>query len=106
MDQKLRNILTELSDSLKSLYGKRLVHIILFGSHAREENCYDSDIDIMVILEGTVNPGEEIERAGNITARISLKHDVLVSCIFLSSERYKIKMSPLLLNVRREGIIL
>ncbi len=106
MDQKLRNILTELSDSLKSLYGERLVHIILFGSHAREENCYDSDIDIMVILEGTVNPGEEIERAGNITARISLKHDVLVSCIFLSSERYKIEMSPLLLNVRREGIIL
>ncbi len=106
MEQKLRNILTELNNSFKTLYGERLVHIILFGSQARREDCYDSDIDIMVILEGTVNAGEEIERAGNITAEISLKYDVVISCIFLSSERYKIEMSPLLLNVRREGIIL
>lgn len=106
MRQKLQNILTELSGSLKSLYGKRLVHLILFGSQARGEDCYDSDIDMMIVLEGTVSVGTEIERTGEIISGISLQYDVLISSIYMSSERYKTEMSPLLLNVRKEGIIL
>jgi len=106
MNHNLQNILTELSNSLKSLYNKRLIHIVLFGSHARGEDCSDSDIDIMVVLDDIVNAGKEIERTGDVISGISLKYDVLISCIFISSKRYKVEMSPLMLNVRREGVIL
>jgi len=106
MKSNLQNILTELNKSLKLLYNERLIHIILFGSYARGDDCYDSDIDVMVVLSDTVDAGKEIERTGELISGISLKYDVLISCIFVSSKRYKIEMSPLMLNVRREGVIL
>ena len=51
-----------------------------------------------------MSPGEEISRVGDLTAELSLEHDVAISCRFVSEDRYRTERSPLLLNVRREGI--
>jgi uncharacterized protein len=59
---------------------------------------------VLVVLQGTVNPGDEIAQVGEITAALSLKYNVVISCVFLSSDRYATEQSPLLLNVRREGV--
>jgi len=37
-------------------------------------------------------------------AEISLQHDVVVVPVFVSVEQYQRERSPLLLNVRREGV--
>jgi hypothetical protein len=37
-------------------------------------------------------------------AELSLRDDVVVSCTFVSSDRYLTEQSPLLMNVRREGV--
>ncbi|RJP68206.1 MAG: nucleotidyltransferase domain-containing protein [Candidatus Abyssobacteria bacterium SURF_17] len=105
MSIETKAIVTELREQLELIYGKRLVQMILFGSQARGEACPGSDIDVMVVLQGPVRPGEEIARAGGITSALSLKYDVVISCTFLSEERYKHEQSPLLLNVRREGVV-
>ena len=36
--------------------------IILYGSYARGSATEDSDIDLLIVLEGKVKPGEEIDR--------------------------------------------
>jgi len=97
-------ILTELRQRLEAIYGERLVRLVLFGSQARGDAEDGSDIDVMVVLNGPVSPCEEIERTEEVVAGISLEHDVVVCCVFMSEDRFERERSPLLLNVRREGI--
>jgi predicted nucleotidyltransferase len=104
--ENLNAVLHELRHQLETLYGPRLVQLILYGSQARGDAEPGSDIDILIVLEGPVNPGEEIERTGDITASLSLEHNVVISCVYMSEERFEHERSSLLLNVRREGIIL
>lgn len=104
MNEKLKTILTELRYRFEEIYGERLVRLVLFGSQARSDAEPESDIDILVVLQGPVSPGQEIARAGEMTATLSLKYDVVVSCTFISADRYATEQSPLLLNVRREGV--
>ncbi len=106
MLHSLSSILGELRNRLQVLYGERLARVVLFGSQARGEASPDSDVDIMVVLKGDVFPSQEIARTIDDVAGISLAHDVVLSCVFMAESRYEREQSPLLLNVRREGLAL
>jgi predicted nucleotidyltransferase len=77
---------------------------VLFGSQARGDAEPGSDIDVLVVLQGVVSPCEEIARTINDVADISLAYNEVVSCVFVSEEQFERERSPLLLNVRREGV--
>ncbi len=100
----LQVILNEFKRELRSLYGERLKDVILFGSHARGEAHAGSDIDVMVVLRGDVAPGREIDRMIDVITELNLKYGVLLSVVPVAEEKYLRRNSPLLLNVRREGI--
>lgn len=104
MKRKISRLLHELRAELESTYGQRLANVILFGSHARGDAERRSDIDVLVVLEGDVEPGKEIARTGKAVATLSLKFDLVISCIFISAERYSRERTPLLLNIRNEGV--
>jgi len=57
-----------------------------------------------VVLKGPVSPCEEIARTINDGADISLEYTEVIACIFVSEEQFERERSPLLLNVRREGV--
>jgi len=96
MDQTIRTI----------LYGDRLLQLTLFGSHARQEAEPGSDLDVLVVLRGPVDPGREIERSGALVAALSLAHDVVIACVFMDEARFFHGQGPFLRNLRREGISL
>lgn len=102
---KISNILKEFREELESLYQKRLKSVILYGSWARGDATEDSDIDVLIVLEGRVIPGKEIDRIIDIITEINLKHGVLISVYPVSEEDYATINSPLLINVRREGVL-
>ena len=104
LNNKLTRILAELRQYLTALYGARLVEVVLFGSQARGEAVVGSDIDVLIVLQGEVWPGQEIAQTGGIVAALSLKYDVLLSTIFESEAEFRRGGSPLLMNVRQEGI--
>jgi predicted nucleotidyltransferase len=104
MNASVKKIMAELRPALEKIYGERLVKVVLFGSHARGDAVTGSDIDVLVVLKGPVQPGTEIARIGAATAALSLERDVVISCVFVSELRYKSEQSPLLINVRKEGI--
>jgi predicted nucleotidyltransferase len=97
-------ILDEFRRAIERLYGKRLKSIILYGSWARDEATEDSDIDLAVVLEGDVVPGEEIDRMIDVVTEMNLSYGVLISVYPVSEKHYQTLDSPLLLNIRKEGI--
>ena len=105
MSDGVQTILCELSRRLEALYGVRFVRLVLFGSQARGDAEPGSDIDVLVVLRGAVSPCDEIERTLNDVAELSLENDAVVSCVFVSDEEFRREQSPLLLNIRREGVL-
>jgi uncharacterized protein len=101
---QLRHILSVLQTYCKQEYGDRLVQVILFGSQARGDAAPDSDIDVLIILQGAVCPVDEIKQISEFIADLCLEYNTLISCIFMSDEQFQRSNSPLLLNIRREGI--
>jgi predicted nucleotidyltransferase len=106
VNNKLETILTKLRAQLKNYYGDRLQQLILFGSQARGDAQPDSDIDVLVILKGDVNAGEEIEKTSYFIADLCLETDTVISCIFMAKDQFRNRSSPLLRNIHREGITL
>jgi predicted nucleotidyltransferase len=104
MNDTLTTILAELRRRFEVLYGIRLVQMILFGSQARGDAERGSDIDVLVVLRGEVSPCDEITRTIEDVADVSLRHNEVVSCVFVSEEQFERERSPLLLNIRREGV--
>lgn len=82
MAERLRDLLAELRRRFEALYGPRLVGLVLYGSQARGDAEQGSDIDVLVVLEGPVRPGEEIRRTLNDVTELSLDNNVVFSCVF------------------------
>jgi uncharacterized protein len=106
MNVTLSPILSRLKQELTDLYGDRLLHLTLFGSQARGDAEPDSDIDVLVVLKPPVNPGSEIKRTGKAIAGLSLRYDVVISCLFMDETNYHTRNGSLLRNIRKEGILL
>ena len=104
MDEELQAILAELRCYFERLYGPRLVRLVLFGSQARGDAEPGSDIDVLIVLKGPINQGEEGARSMSFVADLSLRFDTVVSCLYMDEERYRDRNGPLLRNIRREGI--
>ncbi len=99
----LEVLIAEVRRSLRAIYGKRLAFLVLFGSYARGEAEPGSDVDLLVVLRGGVRPTREIARTSALLGEVSLRHDVVVSCAYVSESSFYDERTPFLLNVRREG---
>ncbi len=95
---------SQLRSELERLYGSRLKQVILYGSYARGEATNDSDIDVAVVLDGDVKPGREIDRMMDVITDLNLAHSTLISVYPVSTKDFHSRNSPLLINLRKEGI--
>ena len=102
---RLEQILRDFRRGVEQIYGPRLADLVLFSSQARNDAELDSDIDVMLVLRGVVNPSQEIHRLSSFTSDLCLKHDAVISCVYVSEEDFQRQQSPLMLNVRREGVM-
>lgn len=90
---------------LVEIYGDQLKTVVLFGSYARgDAHPPDSDIDVMIVLNGDVDYVDAEKRSSEFISSLCLKHDVLISWVFASNKNYMENQMPFMLNVRAEGI--
>lgn len=106
LPRQLQALVQDLQQGLKQLYGDRFNSLILFGSHARNQATPDSDIDLLIVLQGPISPGDEILRMGTLKTDLNLKYDELISVVPISETDYRDRNTPLLINIRKEGIVL
>jgi len=106
MNDELKKILKSLKKELIKIYDVNLASVVLYGSQARNDFTEDSDIDVLILLNSENKSVEELRRINSILSKISLKFNKLISCVFMSKSRYEKENSPLLLNIKKEGIFL
>jgi len=108
-DKQMRIILSELAELLHRVYGKRLKEVILYGSVARGTHNEDSDVDILVLVDGDDAMLRDYgERLCDVSTDISLKYLKVFSILDVSYQEYlKWKqISPFYRNVSEEGVVL
>ncbi len=104
MSAKLEEILREFRRGLERIYGARLAGLFLFGSQARGDALPDSDIDVLVLLQGVVNPLKEASRISEFRGDLCLQYNVVITCVYVSADEARVSDSPLLQNIRAEGV--
>ena len=104
--EKIKPILEEVKENLKEFYGDKLKGIILYGSYARGEETEDSDIDLIILLERVPDTCEEVLRISRELGDLELTYDTLISIIPFEEYEFKSRYLPVILNAKREGIVL
>jgi len=104
LPQAVQEGLEELKRALVGVYSSRLRGVYLYGSYARGDFGADSDVDLLVALEGEVKPTREMDRLSPIVAEICLRYDLLISLYPVPVEWLTGRKSPLFENIRREGV--
>ncbi len=104
MDPKVKRLVDQVKAFLHERYGAGIKRVILYGSHARGEATEDSDVDVLVLVDQSLNPSEVEKSLSDLLYDIVLEEHELVSVIAVTEERFENYDSPFMLNVRREGI--
>jgi excisionase family DNA binding protein len=93
------------SNKIKETFKDNLFRIVLFGSYARGDAKEGADIDILVVLKKIDNYWKSNAEIENIAYDVTFGDDrmVVLSAFLMDEKEYLTGMSPLILNVRKEG---
>jgi len=103
MDE-IRKVAERLWAHLKEQYGSKVLRVILYGSHARGSTTSESDVDVLVAVDDTLDPWEVRRRLDGVLLDILLEEGCLVSALVVPERVYESYNSPFMVQVRREGI--
>lgn len=101
--EKVKAILQEFKRDIESVLHSKLVEIVLYGSYARGDYEFGSDIDILLVVNEKLTEKER-DKISFIASKISLKYETVISCFDYPLYAFQSWETPFLMNVRREGI--
>ncbi|MBE3071270.1 MAG: nucleotidyltransferase domain-containing protein [Planctomycetes bacterium] len=100
----LETTLGRCRQALAKHYGGRLRGIVLYGSSARGDAAPESDVDLLVLLEGPVDSVAEARHLTDLLYPIQLDSDRYLSAKAASADDYAQGRLQLYRNVQREGV--
>lgn len=105
MNERIKYLIDKIKAHLIKIYGGKIKKVILYGSYVRGEATRDSDIDILVLVDQSLNPFEVRESLSDLLFDILLEEGELVSVIAVPEHLFENYNSPFMLNVKKEGVI-
>ncbi|KAF0152460.1 MAG: DNA polymerase beta domain protein region [Ignavibacteria bacterium] len=106
MEHKVKQLANQINAHLIKEYGEKIKQIVIYGSYARGEATIDSDIDILVVIDDSLNPFEVRKNLSDLLFDILLEKGELISVIPIPETIFKDYKSPFILNVKEEGILI
>lgn len=89
-NNKIQSVLDDFIDEAKSIYGRDLKKVILFGSYARNEQNPDADIDLITIVRmSKAEIAEYDQELKNASKEITSFYGITVHPIALAEEEYE-----------------
>ena len=105
MDQRIKHVIDQIKAHLIKMYGEGIKKVILYGSYVRGQATRDSDIDILVLVDKSLDPFEVRESLSDLLFDILLEEGELVSVIAVPEDFFESYNSPFMLNVKKEGVV-
>jgi predicted nucleotidyltransferase len=106
MEHRVKQLVNQIKKYLIKEYGEKIKQIIIYGSYVRGEATKDSDIDILVVIDDSLNPFEVRKNLSDIIFDILLEKKELISVIPVPETIFKDYKSPFILNVKEEGMVI
>ncbi len=100
----LREAVQRLEHGLRDLYGERFQGLLLYGSYARGDAREWSDVDLLLLLDGPVNPVREILHMEPVVWPLSLEYDTVLSVMPVSAAAFQKAETRFLRVVRKEVV--
>ena len=99
--------LEELVPGILNILKEQAVRIILYGSVARGTNLPESDVDVAVLIQGSMTQETE-EQLSSFIVDMNLKYDTVFSVIDIDIDMFNQwgTIIPFYQNVSNEGIVL
>ncbi len=94
--------------AILSVVGDDAVRIILYGSVARGDNTWESDVDIAVLTDRDYDRNKGTGILSKLLGALNLKYDTVFSVITIDEESYNdwLFELPFYFNIDEEGITL
>ena len=88
-EAQLSRIIKEMVTCYRSVYGKDIVEIVLYGSYARGDYSRESDIDLVAVVQGSrLELQKKLKTVWDTSAEIGLKNDIVVSPTVIPYDEY------------------
>ena len=102
-----KQMVDELVAGLLKIVDEQLVSVILYGSVARGTASSESDVDVALLIKGSLSSVTENELSDFIVD-MNLKYDKVFSVIDIDIDNYEKwkAVAPFYKNVKRDGIVL
>jgi predicted nucleotidyltransferase len=101
---ELMEILTNYKQELARSLGNKLEAVYLYGSQARGDARPGSDIDVLIVIREEFDYFEMLKKTSRLTADLSLQNNIVISRVFVTSQDFEQRKTPLLENIQRECI--
>ena len=96
-------VLTRFHAAMRTLYGERMEHAVLYGSRARGDGRPDSDYDIALFLRDMPNRMEEMRRLAEVETEILHDTGALINTLPFPASAWG-ERTAFMGEVRREGL--